>query len=105
MKIVTLRTKLPELEFCSVTSQLLVKTGLLLFPQHKDLHLVLLVLSIMPTIPSLRHQQSDDVTLGKAEQCTVVTSSMRKDGLHTRAPVLLQSSRHGAGSGQSSCLS
>lgn len=63
-------------------SQLLVKNRFFfLFPEH--LHLVLLVLSIMPTIPSLRHQQCDNVTLSKAEQCAVVTSSMREDGLHT----------------------
>lgn len=69
--------------FCSVMFHLLVKTSFCLFPQHNNLHLVLLVLSIMPTIPSLGHQQCDNVTLGKAEQCAVVTSSMREDGLHT----------------------
>lgn len=67
-------------EFCSVVSLLLV---FLIFLQHKDLHLVLLVLPIMPTIPRLRHQQCDNVTLRKAEQCAVVTCSMREDGLHT----------------------
>lgn len=82
MNTVMVRTKPPEIVLFSHVPAV-GKNRFCLFPQHKDLHLVLLVFSIMPTIPSLRHQQCDNVTLSKAEQCAVVTSSMRENGLHT----------------------
>lgn len=40
------------------------------------------MLPIKPAILFLSHQQGDDIPLGKAEQCLVVSSSMWEDCLH-----------------------
>lgn len=58
-------------------------------PNDGHSHLVLLVLSIVPAVAGLGHEQGDDVALGEAEQGAVVPGGVREDGLDTVPPVLL----------------
>lgn len=59
------------------------------------LHLVFLILPIVPAVPSLWHQQGDDVALSKAQKGAIVASGVGENGLYTRTSVLLQTGRHG----------
>ena len=68
------------------------------------LHLVLLVLSIVPSIAGLRHQQGDDVSFREAEQGAVVPSRMGENGLDTGTTVPLQPCCHRARPGKGSGL-
>lgn len=69
------------------------------------LHLVFVILPIVPAVPSLWHQQGDEVALSEAQKGAVVSSGVGENGLYARTSVLLQTSRHGTWPGQSSCLS
>lgn len=64
------------------------------------LHVVLFVLSIVPSVAGLRDQQGDDISFREAEQGAVVPRCMGENGLDTGASVLLQPYSHGAGPGQ-----
>ena len=65
-------------------------------------HAVFLILSVVPAVAGLWHQQGDDVALAEAEQGAVVPGRMRVDGLHTGPTLALQPSGHGTRPGQ--CL-
>lgn len=68
------------------------------------LHVVLFVLSIVPSVAGLWDQQSDDISLREAEQGAVVPRCMGENGLDTGTSVLLQPCSHGARPGQGPSL-
>ena len=63
-------------------------------------HPRLLVLSVVPPVAGLWHQQGDHIVLREAEQGAVVTGCMGEDGLDPSSAVPLQPGSHGAGPGQ-----
>ncbi len=67
-------------------------------------HSVFVVFAIVPAVPGFRHQQCDDVSFRKAEECAVVPGGMREEGLNTCPSISLQPSCHRARPGERLCL-
>lgn len=100
-----------EFEAVSLIHQILKLKMFLFFCMHEQIllttrhvHSIFLVFAIVPAVPGFRHQQCDDVSFHKAEECAVVPSGMREEGLNACPSISLKPSSHRARPGEGLCL-